>query len=338
MCHTCLRLLIPISHHRCAPSSMSLPAVTKLPQELIHAIIDHAASDESEIPSTQMSQRLIRRVVGTCSLISKAWLPRGRQYLFHNISLYAGERKKEHTLCFVELLNSPLGTIAPHVCHLELHDGSDKKTIWLNQASRQLAVLTAVECLHIYHGQFEMLGDPMITSFFSSFSMLKRLHLSFCTFASSHQITLALSAPPQIECLRLHVVQQKPKPSNILSLFWDRLACPAQISSPIPSQSMSDHLRFLEINECNFVSITRWLQRCGSIPTLDTLQLTLQNKTDMLACSELMRTIGSSLTDLTISCINTTNVLAWPAAGMFSFSLLSYDSPNQLRRFHYLCC
>jgi hypothetical protein len=317
---------------------MSLPTVTKLPQELIHAIIDHTASDESEIPSTQMSQRLMRRVVGTCSLISKAWLPRGRQYLFHNISLYAGERNKEHTLRFVELLGSPLGTIAPHVSHLELYDGNDKKTMWLNRALLQLAVLTAVECLHIDHGQFEMLGDAMITSFFSGFSMLKRLHLAFCTFASSHQLSLALSAAPQIECLRLYVVQQKPKPSNILSLFWDRLACPAQISSPISSRSMSDHLRFLEIYECNFMSITRWLQSCGNIPMLDTLQLTLQNKTDMLACSELMRTIGSSLTNLTISCMNTTNALAWPAAGMFSFSLSSHDSPNQLRRFHYLCC
>src|ERR1700683_5605398 len=137
---------------------MSPPAV---PQELIHAIIDRTTRDERGA--------LSKKDLGTYSLISKAWLLRSRQQLFHDVPLYAGSRNRERTLHFITLLGSPLGTIAPHVRHLELYNGDED---WLNETFLQLTVLTAVEYLLVDSGKFERQGDAVITSFFSNLIML----------------------------------------------------------------------------------------------------------------------------------------------------------------------
>jgi hypothetical protein len=289
---------------------MSLPAVTKLPQELIHAIIDRTTCDKRGA--------LSKKDLGTCSLISKAWLLRSRQYLFRSISLYAGPQNRKRTLRFIKLLGSPLGTIAPHVRHLEL-DARDEDR--LNKAFLQSTVLTAVEYLSIRSGNFVRQSDTVITSFFSSLSMLKYLRLAFCTFSSPHQLSVALSAAPHINLVGLDSVRLKPNSSNTLTSFRDRLARLTQLTFSVSARSISDHLRILEIHECSLTAVSRWLQSGGHLPTVDTLELTLVDTSDMPACSELMRMIGSSLTHLTIRFKHLTD---WPAAGMFSLLFLSH--------------
>ena len=248
--------------------TVSLPAATRLPAELIHQImiIDHVAWDDGTVwPS--IKRRAGRINLGVCSLASKAWLPRSRHHLFCRVSLTA----RNYPLRFIELLQSPLATIAPYVRHLQLDGHSN---IWLNKALRRSAILTAVETLLISANESEKSNDVVITRFFSGFSKLKFLQLSYCSFLPC-QLSVVLSATPHLEHLGLCFVRER---STIASFFSARLknfVSPTMISGhSMSSRLVPNRLQKLNVVGGGFLAkIIRCLQVGNDITPIDTLQL-----------------------------------------------------------------
>jgi hypothetical protein len=273
--------------------TVSLPAATRLPAELIHQIIDYVVWDEGTVcPS--IKRRAGRINLGACSLASKAWLPRSRHHLFCRVSLTA----RDHPLRFIELLRSPLATIAPYVRYLQLDGHSN---IWLNKALRRLAILTAVETLLISANEFEKSNNVVITRFFSGFSKLKSLQLSYCSF-SPCQLSVVLSATPHLEHLGLCFVRER---STFISIFSARLknfVSPTMISGhSMPSRPVPNHLRKLNVVGGGFsAKIIRCVKIGNNISPIDTLQLLITNSDDINVHSELMRVLGPSLEDLKV--------------------------------------
>ncbi|KAF8206382.1 hypothetical protein K438DRAFT_1578301 [Mycena galopus ATCC 62051] len=74
----------------------------ELPQELVDTILEYLQSDTSSLKA--------------CSLLSQAWVPRSRVYLFETLSL-----DPEIILDFRDLLRSPSCIFIPHVRTLKVY-------------------------------------------------------------------------------------------------------------------------------------------------------------------------------------------------------------------------
>jgi hypothetical protein len=279
---------------------MAGSALSNFPQELIDKIIDHVRWNELHRPGSG--------VMRTCSLISRTWLPRSRYHLFDHVTLRADRNQPK---LFLKLLGSLRGTIAPYVRHLELHEGRatsgwDKN--WLNKGLPQLAVMTAVESICIWHGNFEQLDDTAIAAWFSNLGRVTSLRLEYCSFSSPLQFINMLSSAPHIEHLSLDVVKAVPRSSNKTSIFpasmfeRRRLVAYAKKTGPSPASvsppSHAAHLRVLEMSDCGFMGeFLTWLQTGVQV---DTLRLDIASANNIPAYSELMRMLGSSLAGLDI--------------------------------------
>jgi hypothetical protein len=241
--------------------------------------------------------------MGMCSLVSKTWLPRSRHRLFR--SLYLTPNSKGNPSRFLELLDSPLGTIAPYVHHLWLGGYKYKKTTGrlLNKTLRRLTVLTAVEFLSISLIQFERLDDVAITKFFSSFSGLKALQLNECSFLSSHQLSIVLSATERLERLGFYHVRLGSKSLGAFPARLRNLVSTTKGRDAIaPSLRLPNHLDDLKIvRGGDFVKeIVKCLEYADDISIVQKLVLHIDGGDHIAAYSKLMRMVGSSLRTLNI--------------------------------------
>jgi hypothetical protein len=251
----------------------------------------------------------------TCSLVSKAWLPRSRYHLFYHVALRADGT---HPPRFLELLDSPLGHIVPYVCHLELYEGRigiGGETRWLSEALPRLAALTAIESLSVHFGGFERSDNGTVVAFFSMFSLLKYLRLGNCTLSSFTQLLDAISASSHLERLVLANVEVVQDSSNGISMFP---AVFAGLQHVVRARRVPSRLRVLEMSSCNFsTKVLSWL--CGNnVPPVDTLWLNIASRDEVPIWSEFMRSIGSSLQDLTIGTMMDTGGFNSVAAGTLS--------------------
>jgi hypothetical protein len=179
-----------------------------------------------------------------------------------------------------------------------------KKTgLWMDKALQRFTVLTAIESLSIGCYQFERLDDVAITFFLSSFSRLKSLQLGHCSFFSSYQLSIALSATEHLERLGFHCARQG---SKSFSTFPARLRNLASTTkghgANVPSLRLPNHLQNLEITYgSHFIKeIVGCLQYGDVISTVHTLRLCIDDKNRIPAYSTLMHMVGPSLKTLTI--------------------------------------
>jgi hypothetical protein len=272
---------------------MSIEPVTtsKVPQELVHQIIDDVA---------QMQQTGVTSTLVSCSLTCRAWLPRSRYHLFHNVSL-ADQRNSETILKLLKS-KSRLGSIAPYVRCLFVVGYGVWAEPWFNNALQRLTVLTALESLHIQSNHFESLGNAAITKIFSSFIQLKTMRLDCCSFSSSDQLSLILSAIAHLQYLELRYVELKP--SSTLRQLGNRIHTTMVPRASFPSQRIPGHLRTLIITSSNFMKeIIQCIQYGDEISPVNALQLKIDSGDDISAYTKLVRMFGSSLTDLAIDCL-----------------------------------
>jgi len=291
--------------------------ITRFPNELIDRIIDHVKWSEPYRPprdilltSVNKLQVYQRTDLRTCSLVSKAWLPRSRYHLFYHIAL---RPDKSHPSRFLKLLDSPHGTIAPYARHLELYEGRVTKQwekLWLNKAFPRLALMTSVESIRITYGNFGRFDNTAITALLSIFSRLTYLRLEHCSFLSVPQFLGLLSTATHLERLVLVSMKAEPESSNRAGMFpavFKRVknTVGAKKGGHVPAsiipRRVVPRLRVLEISEYGFMKeFLVWLQ-CGiQIPPVDTLRVNIENRDDISSYSELMRIFGSSLTNLEI--------------------------------------
>jgi hypothetical protein len=205
--------------------------------------------------------------------------------------------------------------------------------MWLDKALHRLAVMLAVESIHIAHGNFEKLGLTTLAAFFSCFTKLTYLRLGNCTFSSLQQFLSMLSATTHLERLALVSVKAAPEsPSregtflNVFDRLKDILGTKreADANLNIPQQPVA-HLRILEISECDFMEeFVMWLQSDNRVQPVETLLLNIEDTNNMSAFSELMHTLGASLRNLNIQFGTRFGVFQSTAAGM-SFPQIMYS-------------
>lgn len=305
-------------------------------QELIERIIDFVVEgDEQQAPYPPADVLVIHVGIAraqvcasddlrSCSLVSKAWLPRSRYHLFSNIALYGRYGPPR----FIKLLGSPHGNVVPYVRHLQLYDSGyshNYEVYWLYKALPRLALLTAIESLHIGSREFERLDNTAIASCFSNLRLLKYLRINNCSFASFCQLGNALSASARLEHLVLNsvrVLRRKKSGGVWMARAAMLVRLKGVMRTPvyyITHRRAPPHLRILEIAKCGFIKkLSRWLQ-AGNEP-VDTLQLDIERTGDIPAYSVLMRVVARSLKELRICFKNNVDLVDLTVAGKYLLS------------------
>ena len=70
---------------------MAIVTINDLAQELLDAVIDEVGNS-TDFKVTSTERKLGMQTLKSCSLVAKAWLPRARQYLFHEVEFTSMER------------------------------------------------------------------------------------------------------------------------------------------------------------------------------------------------------------------------------------------------------
>jgi hypothetical protein len=244
-----------------------------------------------------------RRSLCACSIVCKSWLPRSRYRLFKTVELERLTSMRKKPQNFVALLEDPLSTIPPYVRHLTLEEALDRNEYevrWLNGVLSQLTVLSAIESLVVDGARFEMLETEDITKFFASFQSLKLLRLRRCVFWSYTQMIEILSANPNLEDLTLDArptIQAK-QDSN--------LDAAERIGHSEPLRCLPPpHLKTLTIGSVdNKEEIVKWLTSGSTIPSVQSLRLSIVKANDSRFIADFLRALGPSLKDLRIGFYN----------------------------------
>jgi hypothetical protein len=242
---------------------MSIDTVPKLPPEIVDAFIDQVHEDLFVEVNTNL--------LGTCSLVSKSWLPRSRQHLFQRVVI----PKEEGAMPFLDLLYSPFCTIKPYVQILELEEGGDNNPIWLGDGLPMLSnLLPAVWDLSIEGGRFAF---PDLISSLASFQNLRDLTLMDCVFNSLSQLFGTLSLCTSLQKLFLS------------SLDVNNLDVSSAVNSSPPPLRFADLHEDIPLND-----ILKWLTS-GEHVSIETLELFSIQEHQIVTTTDCLRALGPSL-------------------------------------------
>lgn len=307
-----------------------------IPPEIVDEIIDNVSVTSKErspilgrvddvlTRSANQLPVMERRDLKACSLVSHAWLSRSRYHLFRHV-----------TLCQNRSPNISLTNVAPYVRVLELLDGrtSRGEKPWLSEALRtpRLGALTAVESVSISHGSFENLKDGSIATLFASFSALKSLRLHHCSFASIPQLAETVYSSVHLKGLALESVIITParRRNGLVAVVTKRLknlknmtfSCGRTdrgLVIPVFPPRAPSQLQTLDISNCNLMgAMIGWLQAGDQTPLVDMIRLNITGGApDMEAHSQLMRTLGLSVTSFTVDFTTNAGLFDMKAAGV----------------------
>jgi hypothetical protein len=201
--------------------------------ELVESIIDQLYEDLS-------GQSDQKRMLGSCSLVSKSWLPRSRSYLFREVSLVPWSYRKLKS--FTNLLDSEHCTISSYVKTLTLHWFRLETTIPL------VAGLHALERLDLRNVKWSSrIGHVR----FRKLRILKINNSSFDAYTGIADIVSVCPSLEQLDIDRVHIV----------------LSEAARITLPSSLRSISLGLSYVH------AFIFDWFVSGGQIPPIETLRL-----------------------------------------------------------------
>jgi hypothetical protein len=276
-----------------------MPTITAspgIPPEIVDSVIDHIYHS---LPPYQLGSdayhewrvRALERqaLLGTCSLVSKSWLPRSRHLFFTHISLPHFQFGR--AMAFLDLLDSPHSTIPAYARSLHLGEGLgrfENESRWLNAVLPQLTALYSLETLTIStDGCFDMQGPPTgdIHGFFASFQKLQTLTLTRCAFDTRAQIYEVLHSVPSLGHLTL-----------------DGLILNHPETDPVSTAPPTFSLRYLNIGHVDGKEhLIVWLASGTQISALSTLQLESIEARDSWVIGYFLRVLGSSLKSLSLT-------------------------------------
>jgi hypothetical protein len=243
---------------------MSTDTVCNLPPEIVDAFIDQVVAN--------VFFEVNKNLLGTCSLVSKSWLPRSRQHLFQRVVIPQEEGVKP----FLDLLYSPLCTIKPYVQILDLEEGMDNNPIWLGDGLPRLStLLPAVWNLSIEGGKFPF---PDLVTSLASFQNLRDLTLIDCVFNSLSQPCGTLSLCTSLKNLFLS------------SLVVNNFDVPSAVNSPPPPSLKSVNFH----KDIPLNGILLWLAS-GEHVSIETLKLFSIQEDQVPTITNCLRALGPSL-------------------------------------------
>jgi|SRR5882762_8682240 hypothetical protein len=263
-----------------------------LPSELTDEIIGYLKAD--------------RCALKTCSTVCKAWLPKARHHIFSSLSLSPSKSAR-----FLELVDSPLSTIAPYVQHLDVtrtYGGGGLS--WFKDLLPRLVIFTAVHSMTLTLANFVSAEADLRLMFGSTFQMLKHLALHRCRFKAFAQIVGLMCACPNLESF------------TSTDLTWnieDAFSDPTQLRP-----SRHPHLRTLQLYGEGVGAVLNWLRSGEIAPPITQLVITLIYLDDADYVGPFLRTLGPSLNHLEVGVrSDTPNITS-----MLPFVLLKPSNPD----------
>jgi hypothetical protein len=197
-------------------------------QELVDAIVDQVY----ENLAGQIDQR---QMLGTCSLVSKSWLPRSQSLLFRQVSLEPGPTSTR----FLDLLNCPHSAISSYVKILALISHRPESIL------SKLASLEALECLELRQIKCtQSIGSVR----FPKLRMLK-IHGKFDTYENISDIVAACPSLSQLDITWSEIV-----------LFGGPTALPSS-------------LKYVNLSSLHRDDILVWLVSGDQLPPIETFKL-----------------------------------------------------------------
>ncbi|KAJ6466885.1 hypothetical protein C8R45DRAFT_1020403, partial [Mycena sanguinolenta] len=216
-----------------------------LPQELVDSVIDYLEGDVASLK--------------VCSLLSRAWVPHTRSYLFENCFI-----DPENIFLFRELLRSPYCTFAPHVRSLS----AERRYKHNNDAGFDDVVpdLRLLENVRTLKMQLSIVVNATdVDAFFRTGFVAawpKVTHLVLTGYGHGGAADYSQRAP-LIETICLFPALQ--------SLHMQEL--PGMLAAPPASAVPPPGLRSLNLGFNSPVPILAWLQSFDHLPNIDSLTL-----------------------------------------------------------------
>ncbi|KAF8877225.1 hypothetical protein CPB85DRAFT_1567979 [Mucidula mucida] len=188
------------------------------PPEIFDAILDYVHLLDAEAKSTYYAIDYSLRINSTkpvktllpCSLVCRSWVPRTRLHIFNAIHLPHYDGTIAAT--FGALVAHPLCTFRSHVRRLSLHERygrSPSEALWMNSVLPQLALLTGVENVYIYHARFTDVAEEQWRAGLPLFGPhLKHLDIQFTQFDQVSRMMELVSRCTNLEHLALRYIDE----------------------------------------------------------------------------------------------------------------------------------
>ncbi|KAJ7090114.1 hypothetical protein C8R44DRAFT_751099 [Mycena epipterygia] len=244
-----------------------MATAVEVPPELQDIIIDHMHGQ--------------KQVLGTCGLVSKAWLRSSRHHLFGSVTLH-----QQNWPDFLCLAQSPLATFAGSINSLDLQIGDDAD---FNKLAAGLPPFPGVRRLRlsgVYLSNSFALTDHSLLALFHN---ITELDIYFSTFATPYQLALLASHFPCLQRL------------SVDPMFLENDVVPLAPAVPRNLQFMC--FRSAAGNENSTSSFLSWLHAAERPPSIRVLEMSMLGTESLPAASALIRALGADLEALNLKLV-----------------------------------
>lgn len=246
--------------------------------------------------------------MGSCSLVTKSWLPRSRYHLFGCVDLRG--KSSNRIFAFVALLESTNSTIAPYIRRIELDKFQDWEGGGLYYAVPRLSALPHVRTIIVASSGCDYRSFETMSSLLGGFTSLSYLLFDECEFANMGHLANVLAGCSQLEHLKLNY-------SSILRPgSWKVGPSLTHIPSAPLSLLKSVHIAG-GVKDCN---ILQWLVSGNIPPELNTLCLHDVEEPAIQSVVGHLQALGPALKTLNIGFQNRTFSKV-QSHGMLCFSI-----------------
>jgi hypothetical protein len=261
-----------------------MTSALRFPQELEDQVIDHMHKD--------------KQALGTCGLVSKAWLRSSRHHLFSTVILRDNNWEE-----FLRLLGSSFASFTQSIQSLSItgapsfasftqsiqslsitgDDGSETRG-YFNELVARLQIFPALKQLRLSLVDWTIVSEATVDALGKFFGNITTLNLHLITFETQAQMADLVSHFPRLEEMLLSV--------EIMSLgdppHW----------LPPPNSLRIVHLRRA------LGPILTWLQPPENPPTIHSLELGILPPAALPATRNLLRALGPQLSELDLTLQN----------------------------------
>ncbi|KAF7369074.1 hypothetical protein MVEN_00234200 [Mycena venus] len=295
-----------------------------LPQELVDLILDHLVGARS---------------FKACSLVSRAWMPRSRSYLFKTCKL-----SLRNLGAFCDLLRSPNCTFIPHVRSIAAYRCSgDAEDHCFNDVAEDLRRLINVRTLDVILNiviRASNVEDYFLRGFFTAFPHITRLDL------------LCGGKPPSLPAPLIKTLCMFPA----LQVLVVRETSSLKLEEPPADAIPPPGLHSLTLGMGTGAPILAWLHATGHLPNVNSLKLDLVKLSEASTVRAALQQVGGALHHLDIDLTWTPETYwarsstvfdlalhpnlktltlhdsSWDSSWIFDYGLRSFDT-NQMIQF-----
>ncbi|KAJ7692415.1 hypothetical protein B0H17DRAFT_540449 [Mycena rosella] len=242
-----------------------MSAALDFPVELQDLIIDHMHGQ--------------KQALGTCGLVSKAWLRSSRHHLFGSATL------RNHDLDgFLQLLHSPLASFLHSIASLSID--LDDEIESLDKVVNHLPIFPALRHLRLSYIYWGEVSDSTIDAMVQLFGNITKLDLHLVAFNAPRHMATFISRFPRLEEMSLYPA--------VLQNALEELRTPH-----VPPTLRT--VRFRSDASAPMDSFVTWLHTGESPPAIRALEVGILSVAALPSLGDLLRALGPSLVELDLA-------------------------------------